>query len=375
MALVVIVAILSAPLMTTMGKKSTIVYGEYKCYARLVDNKWVLFQNERVNTDVYPAQDAALDEDEPCRFTRPAGNVSSYTVTIYGGGGSGSMPYFESANAEGIKFAEGQNGSSGEKKHVVDSLNKAFDTNEIMSIYFCDKNSTKNCIGKGGEINKSKSSKAPEERIKKIKKNLENNGSLSASDKDYINNACCSLAKSRLWSYESNPNSAKKSLINSLSLTCCNLLPDNSKYTGNSGQSSKIILSNGQYATASGGTYGVSDKLLNSKIYSVSDFTTAGNDLYYMPVTANPDISQGKFTNCNGDDANNPRDIDIFENFGIGGGGGVFACKIKNTGNLTTLNGNVGYSTYNIVYQGTDNQCYMGFGGAGAGGAIIVQWN
>ena len=372
MTLVVIVAILTAPVMTSMGKKSTPVYGEFKCYARLVNNKWTLYQNVRINSDTYPSEDIKVLDKSPCKFIKPTGNITSYTVTLYGGGGSGSMPYFDFAKSNGIKFASGQNGAKGEEKSVVDSLEMAFSENNELYVYLCNENSDKNCIGKGGEVNTAPSSKTPTERIAKIINAL-TESDISASDIDYIKNAPCTDAKNALDVYQKRKTEDSKNSLKA-ALAKCPGISDSSKYTGNSGQKTRLLLANGKYAVAAGGIYGASDKYTGSKLYAISDLTPAGNDVYYYPASANSSVSGGYFTNYRGNDANNPTNVDIYENFGIGGGGGAFVCQIKDVENLSDLN-----TSSHITYQNDkvsyDEQCHEGYGGAGSGGAIIIQWN
>ena len=396
MTLVVMIAILTAPLMTSMGKKSTPMYGEYKCYARLVDGEWRLFENQRVNTDTYPAEDNELESEAPCNFTKPAGNISSYTVVLYGGGGSGSMPYFITAKSDAINLAPGESGKSGEKKSIVDSLDKAFDTDGTMSIYLCDSpNAKKNCIGKGGEVNLAQSSVAPKERIEKIKVNLKQGGELSVSDEDYIRNSECknnNTVINAMDNYKADKTNQIKrnTFISSLNSSCYNMIVDTTKYTGNSGQATKLMQSSGVQIIVNGGQYGSSDKYANAEDYKIEgeqpSFTNGGGKLYYIPVGSNPTISNNKFYNCDGEDANNPNDVDIFENFGTGGGAGVFACQIKNVENLNILNtkNNLEKNIYvnyargvlgNKLTDSVENQCFEGYGGAGAGGAIVIQWN
>ena len=388
MTLVVVVATLAAPLMTGMAKKSSPKYGEFKCYARLVDGTWKLFQNERINSDSYPSEDIEIARDPadnskslPCEFTKPVGAISSYTITLYGGGGSGSMPYFDSADDSGIKVAEGENGETSEKKSFIDSLEKAYSTvgsSQILSIYLCDENgSAKNCIGKGGEVNLNRTSMAPKERVSKIIENLKTTNSLNDGDINYINTGCDSECKSSLNQYLANRNEDNKNALIS-KLNNCNGIADPNKYTGNSGQPTKIALSNGQSGIASKGSFGVSDKNKSKKISvseSTTDFLIGENDLYYLSSMPDVIISNNTFENCNGFDANNPSNIDIYDNYGVGGGGGAFACRLSDLENLTDLNnsGHVTYDTDNRVYY--NNHCYEGFGGAGAGGAIIIQWN
>ena len=376
MGLIVVIIILTAPVMTSMAKKSNHLYGEYKCYARLVDNKWKLFENERVNSDTYSVTDNEIAEDSTCKFTKPAGNISSFTVTIYGGGGSGSMPYFDTAKTETIDFAPGNHGEAGEEKTVSDSL--MFNENGEMIISLCDDtDSIENCVGKGGEVNYEEISKAPRERVLRIKYNLEE-GEMTSSDIDYLQSGNNNIIKNALSAYLSDKSTDNRTkLINSLN--SYNGIPDNSKYTGNSGKPSGIILSGGKYITALGGKYGVSDKYTDVKPFKIFDFTQSDANIYYYPIESNPSVSDGVFKDCDGQNANNPSDVDEYTNYGVGGGGGVFICKIKNQNNLNLLNtkDNITSGTENSVYNDSvsENQCYKGYGGAGAGGAIVIQWN
>ena len=380
MTLVVIIAILSAPLMTGMGKNPTPAYGEYRCYVRLIDGKWKLYENQRINTDTYPTEDIEVAEGESCVFVKPTGNFFTYTITLQGGGGSGSMPYFILAKSDGISLVPGQNGKAGEEKSLLDSLN--FSSDGEMQIDICNQDLTKNnCVGKGGAVNKTIFSKAPYERMQSIKTNLKNKNSLTESDKNYIKNAPCdndivSVLDAYLNAQNSNDKKTAKSKLLKEIGTCASEIKDDSAHTGNSGQPSKITLSGNKIVIAEGGLYGISDKFSDIKTYGKDDFKSGSNNIFYLPKDANPSINSDKFKDCNGDDANNPLNTDTYENFGAEGKSGVFACKIKEWGNLNLLNenSNVRYGANNQVTS-SDNECYMGYGGAGAGGAIIIQWN
>ena len=122
--------------MTGMGKNPTPAYGEYRCYARLIDGKWKLYENQRINTDTYPTEDIEVAEGESCVFVKPTGNFFAYTITLQGGGGSGSMPYFILAKSDGISLVPGQNGKAGEEKSLLDSLN--FSSDGEMQIDICN---------------------------------------------------------------------------------------------------------------------------------------------------------------------------------------------------------------------------------------------
>ena len=151
MALVVVVIIMSAPFLSGMSKKDVMHTGQYICYARYIDGKWKLFENVKYNTDAFPAEDSEVTE-RGCEFYKPNGNIVNYQVTLIGGGGSGSMPYFTSADNQYIDVAAGQDGANGEKKENIDSLENLFDDG-TLNIRLCrdDSEDVKACVGKGGK--------------------------------------------------------------------------------------------------------------------------------------------------------------------------------------------------------------------------------
>lgn len=389
MILVAMVAALTAPFMTDLAKKQVPVFGEYKCYARYMipegekEARWVLFQNQRNNEEYYMAEDAELQSDANCEFKRPNEDISQYTITIYGGGASGSVTYFDSVRNESIYLAAGGKGENGEEKTKTDTLEKAF-VEDILTIGICDNKNQSNiaCIGKGGDVNTEKdgaSSMVPKERLKSVKNDLKNDN-INTSDADYIRSLDIAELTTALNTYLNNGTSsqAKSNLNDKLDYYInSNIIAaaDETRYTGNSGEDTRILMSDGNYLTAKGGKYGESNKYTGSTEYSVSSFAqhSKNSSIYFIPKnTYEPDITGKVYKKCDGYDANISKDEYEYENYGEGGGAGKFVCKLTGDINENSINPEIRFGSNNSI---SDNYCYAGLGGRGAGGAIIIRWN
>lgn len=377
MALVVVVIIMSAPFLSGMSKKDVMQTGQYICYARFIDNGWKLFENVRYNTKEFPAEDSEVTE-RGCEFYKPNGNIVNYQITLIGGGGSGSMPYFTSANNQYIDVAEGQNGGDGEKKENTDSLENLFDDG-TLNIGLCSDDSSedvKACVGKGGApVEKYDNAYVTVERLKKISENLDN-GTFSAMDISFMNKLENNSIKSALQTYNNNKTNYNKNVLkDKIAVYTKN---DNNfdinKNSGRSGSSTKIKLSSGEMFVAKGGLYGLSDPNKENFLFDKNSEYSGNidNKHYYIPKDKlpKPYVSGGEYKSCDGKDMNERTNETRFIYYGEGGKAGAFICYLPN--NIPDLS-EVQLSE-GKKYKIEDKRCYACKGGRGAGGAIIITW-
>ena len=370
MALVVIVILLTAPFMAGMSKKDIRPFGEYICYARYIDGEWKLFQNTRVNSDKFPADDLEISEGETCIFSKPSGVVGMYLITLIGGGGSGSMPYFSGSDNMCMYVALGEDGKPGESKTTTDSLSRLFEDDEIK-IGFCKPGSQQNssaCVGRGGLTKDSEHGELQygeayisQYKLKKIITKIDD-GTLSNMDKNYLNSL----------HINTNNKEAMKSKIKNL---IENKDTNQNLNSGQSGDYTQILLSTGEILRANGGLYGLSDPSYNNTPLTLGQMKKLNNNInnnkiYYTPDTVIPKITtSNKYANCIGADANKVDPGQRYENYGISGQAGIFICSFGSAISYGKINLNEG--NINNVVQ---NACYCCRGGNGAGGAIKIQW-
>ena len=373
MALVVVVIIMSAPFLSGMSKKDVMQTGQYICYARFIDNGWKLFENVRYNTDAFPAEDSEVTE-RGCEFYKPNGNIVNYQITLVGGGGSGSMPYFASADNQYINVAAGQDGANGEKKENTDSLENLFDDG-TLNIRLCSDDSSedvKACVGKGGELVKNyDTAYVTVERLKKISESLEN-GTFSAMDISFMKKIEDNSITSALLTYQNNKTSQnKKTLISRISNY---ILPDTNKNSGRSGGSTKIKLSSGEMFVAKGGLYGLSDPNKENFLFDKNSEYSGNidNKYYYIPKDKlpKPYVSGDVYKNCDGKDMNERTNETRFKYYGEGGKAGAFICRLpSDMQDLSEVQLSEGNNNKTV-----QKRCYACKGGRGAGGAIIITW-
>lgn len=377
MSLIVLVMLLSTPFLVAMSRSKVNAFGEYKCYARFVDGQWRLFQNERLNAKTFPADDVMVQNGKACEFTKPSGNVLSYTVTIQGGGGSGSSPYFYGGDEQGILVAPGQDGQWGEVKVINDNLNRSF-AGDVLQIKFCDDSSVHKdingmpdvtCIGKGGGINPDYGySYTTKERFEGIIRNLFESG-LNDSDENYILSSNIASLKNRLKLYKDNPNvTSRNRLVEELEHQAV-AKNDESKNSGISGMATQIVLSTGYLEVARGGQGGISDRYRNNGIYNKNNMLKLSGETYYVPKTIAPKISGSQYTKCDGNDPNKMTDTDVYNSFGAPGKAGGLMCNFAKDYEYIKLK----YNNENDI--SAEGDCYCCLGGMGAGGAISIQWN
>jgi type II secretory pathway pseudopilin PulG len=358
MSIIVLVTILTTPFLVVLSTPKISPAGGYVCYAKYEGGVWKLYENLRLNTTNFSSQDKQV---ETCNFNKPAGNVGSYIITVYGAGGSGSAPYFHERK---LFIAPGDDGIQGEIKTVV-----AKSIPDKLSIGICNGgNEAQTCIGKGGEKNiEYDTSYIKWERIQTIINNIEkrifakNDFAYIKNNLENYNNQCGRDEED--YNKENIPSECTGFLDNMKNL-------ERDLNSGHSGGYTQFMLSSGELIIANGGRGGISDPN-HSTTYSMTtgnmQKSNKGENIYYFPKDIEPNIVSNIYQDCDGQNA----DTDI-NNFGNPGKAGGIICQIETEDyNSIELPQEAEKNTPLKVEK---NTCYSCNGGMGAGGAIMIEW-
>lgn len=398
MALVVVVIMMTSPFLSGMSKREDVHKGEYKCYARYVESNnpnkrgWKLFENTKINSKNYSGDDSEA-RDNICEFYRPNGNITSFRITLIGGGGSGSMSYLDENSNESqyIYAIPGQPGKPGQSTVILDSLENLFDSEGTLKIRLCDdmdNSDIRICIGKGGNLNQEYGTSYKRvEKLWEIADKLSNGAKLTERQRQDLIHLKNQGILDALEAFESNSNThTRNDLINEIRGY---ETPDDVKgSTGRRGGYTKMLLSKQgvtEEKTVQGGDYGeTSDTYIPYDYNSLSRTTYNGKIFYYtqLGMDKKPDfnIRAGNiiYKNCDANDANtlSDQETNYPENkFGQGGEAGGFICMFNqepiNTSHIGLNSNSDGDKNSNIA---DNKKCYFGKSGRGAGGAIIIKW-